>query len=195
MRRREFLGTVGGAAAIWPLRSRAQQASGRITRIGHLRVAPPPERELQTFLQALAAQGYVQGRNFVLVPQWGEGNASRISEQAVALVNSDVDLIVTEGTIVTQAAAAVTSTVPIVMASTADPYLGGLVKNLSHPGGNITGFTNQSIDIAGKVFEILMQIVGGPRRIAVLSPRTAWGLFAPTEDPAAKALGVEVRRI
>jgi putative ABC transport system substrate-binding protein len=82
MRRREFLG-LGGVATAWPLAARAQQPD-RMRRIGFLRAAPPPERELDAFLRALADRSYVQGRNFVLVPQWGDGNVARLPELAVA---------------------------------------------------------------------------------------------------------------
>src|ERR1700730_6811386 len=115
MRRREFISLLGGAPAAWPLAAP--------------RAAPPPERELDAFLRALADRGYVQGRNFVLVPQWGDGNVARLPELAVALVNAAVDIIVAEGTIVARAAAAVTTTVPIVMVGAADPFAGGLVKS------------------------------------------------------------------
>src|SRR6202011_6318081 len=69
MRRREFISLLGGAPAAWPLAARAQQPE-RMRRIGFLRAAPPPERELDAFLRALADRSYVQGRNFGLVPQW-----------------------------------------------------------------------------------------------------------------------------
>src|SRR5262245_5425455 len=119
MRRREFI-TLAVGAAVWPLAARAQGERAR--RIGFLRAAPPPEHELNAFLRALAERGYVQGRNFVLVPQWGDGNVARLSELAVTLVNQGVDVIVTEGTIVVRAAAAVTTSIPIVTASAADPF-------------------------------------------------------------------------
>ena len=135
MRRREFITLLGGAAA-WPVAARAQPERAR--RIGFLRAAPPPEHELDAFLRALAERGYVQGRNFVLVPQWGDGNVARLSELAVTLVNQGVDVIVTEGTIVVRAAAAVTTSIPIVTASAADPFFGGLIKNISRPGGNVS---------------------------------------------------------
>jgi putative ABC transport system substrate-binding protein len=195
MRRRHFITLLGaGAAAVWPLAARAQQPD-RMRRIGFLRAAPPPERELDAFLRALADRGYVQGRNFVLVPQWGDGNVARLPELAVALVNAAVDIIVAEGTIVARAAAAVTTTVPIVMVGAADPFAGGFVKSLSHPGGNVTGFSSLDIDIASKVFEILKEIVPGLKRIAVMATRTIWTLFAPTQDQAAKVLGVELSYI
>jgi putative tryptophan/tyrosine transport system substrate-binding protein len=193
MRRREFLGVIGGAAA-WPLEARAQQ-SERMRRIGFLRAAPPPEHELDAFLRALAARGYVQGRNFVLVPQWGDGNVARLPELAVTLVNQGVDVIVTEGTILVRGPAAVTSSIPIVTASAADPFMGGLIKNLSHPGGNVTGFASMERDISSKVFEILKEMVPGLHRIAVLAARPIWALFAPGQDQAAKALGIEYSHI
>ena len=120
MRRREFITLLGGAAA-WPLAAPAQQGE-RARRIGFLRAAPPPEHELDAFLPALAERGYVQGRNFVLVPQWGDGNVARLSELAVTLVNQGVDVIVTEGTIVVRAAAAVTASIPIVTAIRRRPF-------------------------------------------------------------------------
>jgi putative ABC transport system substrate-binding protein len=107
------------------------------------------------------------------------------------LVNQGIDIIVTEGGIGVRAAAAASSTVPIVTASAADPFLGGLVKNLSRPGGNITGFVSLERDISGKVFGILKEMVPPLVRIAVLATRPIWALFAPGQDQAAKVLGIE----
>src|SRR6516164_6323522 len=149
LKRRAFITLLGGAAA-WPLAARAQQAE-RMRQIGFLRTAPPPERELEAFLRGLADQGWVQGRNFVLVPQWGDGNVARLPELAVTLVNAGVDVILADGTVTARAARAVTAAIPIVVTSTADPFVGGLVKNLSRPGGNVTGFTFLAADTAGKV--------------------------------------------
>jgi putative tryptophan/tyrosine transport system substrate-binding protein len=194
MRRREFFCVLGGAVAGCSLTARAQQPD-RIRRIGFLRAAPPPERELDAFLRTLAERGYVQGRNFVLVPQWGDGNVARLPELAVALVNAAVDIIVAEGTLVARAAAAVTTTIPIVMIGVADPFVGGLIKNLAHPGGNVTGFASLEVDIASKVFEILKEMIPGLHRIAILATRTAWSLFAQAQDQAAKVLGIELSYI
>src|SRR5215470_5108823 len=166
LKRRELFTLLGGAAAAWPLTARAQQP-GQVRRIGFLRAAPPPERELNAFIRALAERGYVQGQNFVMVPQWGDGNVARLAELAVTLLHASVDVIVAEGTIVARAAAAATSTVPIVMVGVADPFAGGLVRNLSRPGGNVTGFSSLDIDIAGKLLEFLKEIVPGLTRIAI----------------------------
>jgi ABC-type uncharacterized transport system substrate-binding protein len=190
MNRREFITLLGGAAA-WPLGARAQQ-SDRLRRIGFLRAAPPPERELDAFLRGLADRGWVQGRNFLLVPQWGDGNVARLPELAVALVNAGVDVILAEGVVTTRAARAVTATIPIVMTGGADPFVGGLVQSLARPGGNLTGFSTMAADIAGKRLEIFRDTVPGLVRVAVLVPRAARNLFAAAQDQAAKALGIDL---
>ena len=140
------------------------QQSQPLRRIGHLRAGLPPERELQALLRGLADNGYVQGQNYVLVTQWGDGNVARLPELAVALVNAGVDIIVTEGTISVRAAHAVTGTIPIVFTRAADPFVFGLIKILARPGGNITGFSSLNVDIAGKTLELL-------RRSSQDSPR------------------------
>jgi len=191
MKRRDFIRLVGGGiAAVRPVGAWAQR-DARLRRIGFLRAAPPPDHELAAFLQALGERGYVQGRDFVLVPQWGNGNVERLPELAVALINQGVEIIVTEGTIVVRAAAAASSTIPIVTASAADPFMGGLIKNLSHPGANVTGFASMERDISSKVFQTLTEMVPGMRRIAVLATRSVWPMFAPGQDEAAKSLGIE----
>src|SRR5262249_32965172 len=165
MKRREFIALLGGAAAAWPLAARAQQGE-RMRRIGFLRAAPPPERELEAFMRGLADHGWVQGRNFVLVPQWGDGNIARLPELAIALVNAAVDIIVAEGVTTVRAARAVTATIPIVMTGAADPFVGGLVKSLARPGENVTGFTTLQADIAGKYLAIFRDTVPGLARVA-----------------------------
>jgi putative ABC transport system substrate-binding protein len=190
LKRRDVITLLGGAAA-WPLAAHAQRPE-RMRHIGYLRAAPPPERELQALLRALAEHGYVQGRNFALVTQWGDGRIERLPELAVALVNSGVDIIVTEGTLSVRAVHAVTTTVPIVMVGVADPFVFGIIKNLSRPGGNITGFSSLNVDIAGKTLEILKEMVPGLGRVAVLVARQIWELFASVENEAAKALAMDL---
>src|SRR5262245_51148660 len=188
--RRSLLALVAStAAAGWPGAVWGQQE--RVRRIGFLRAAPPPEHELDAFLRALAALGYAQGHNFVLVPQWGDGSLARLSELAVTLINQNVDVIVTEGTLMVRAAAAVTTSIPIVTASAADPFVGGLIKNLSRPGGNVTGFVSMERDISGKVFQILKEMLPGLDTIAVLAGRSIWPVFAQGQDAAAEALGIK----
>jgi putative tryptophan/tyrosine transport system substrate-binding protein len=188
--RRAFI-TLLGAVAAWPLAAYAQQREP-MRRIGFLRAAPPSERELEALLRGLVDHGWVQGRNFVLVPQWGDGNVARLPELAVALVNAGVDIILVEGVVTARAARAVTATIPIVMTAGADPFVGGLVQSLARPGGNVTGFSTLQAEIVGKVLEIFKDMVPGLSRIAALIPRVAWNMFAASQDPAAKALGIDV---
>jgi putative ABC transport system substrate-binding protein len=110
----------------------------------------------------------------------------------VAVVNAGVDIIVTEGTITVRAVHAVTASIPIVFARAADPFVFGLVKSLSRPGGNITGFSSLNVDIAGKTFEILKEMVPGLSRVATLAPRQVWEVFASAETEAAKALALDL---
>ena len=190
MRRRNFIALLGSAAA-WPLTARAQQRE-RMRRIGFLRAAAPPERDLGAFLRGLASRGWVQGRDFVLVTQWGDGNVARLPELAVALVNAGVDIILAEGVVTTRAARAVTTDIPIVMAGGADPFVGGLVKSLARPGGNVTGFSSTQADIEGKGLEIFKDMVPGLARVAVVVPRIARNLFASVQEGPAKALGIDL---
>src|SRR5262249_5159126 len=106
VRRREFITLLGGAAVAWPLAARAQQE--RMRRIGFLRAAPPSERELEALLRGLSHHGWVQGRNFVLLPQWGDGNVARLPELAVALMNTNVDVILADGVVTARGPRAVT---------------------------------------------------------------------------------------
>jgi putative tryptophan/tyrosine transport system substrate-binding protein len=191
MRRRDFITLLGGAAAAWPRAARAQQPD-RVRRIGFLRAAPPSERELEALLRGLVDHGWIQGRNFVLLPQWGDGNVGRLPELAVALVNTGVDIILVEGVVTARAARAVTATIPIVMTAGADPFFGGLVQSLARPGGNVTGFSTLQAEIVGKVLEIFKDMVPGLSRVAALIPRVAWTMFASAQDQAAKALGLDV---
>jgi putative ABC transport system substrate-binding protein len=189
MRRREFVGLVIAAGG-WSRMARAQQGE-RVRRIGFLRAARPPQHELDALLNALSERHYIEGRNFVLVPQWGEGDVAELPQLAASLVKQKVELIVTEGTVAVRAAANANSTIPVVTTSAADPFMGGLVKSLSRPGGNVTGFASMEKDISSKVFEILKEMVPGLRRIGVLASASIRGLFAPGQDEAARALGID----
>ena len=189
MQRRHLITLVGGTVIAWPFAARGQQGE-RMRRIGFLRAAPPSERDIAALLHGLADHGWVQGKNFVLVPQWGDGNVARLPELAVALVNAGIDIIVAEGVVTTRAARAVTTTIPIVVTGAADPFVGGLVNNLARPGGNVTGFASLQGDIASKMLGVLKDAVPGLVRVAILVPRVARNLFTSTQDPAAKALGI-----
>jgi putative ABC transport system substrate-binding protein len=166
MKRREFLGLVGGAAAS-PLAAKAQQPASR--RIGYVWVG---DRATDTrgagLRQGLADKGYVIGRNLVVEERYAQGHAERIPALIAELLELKVDVLATPGTPITLAAQRATSTVPIVML-TGDPIGAGLVASLAHPGANITGLSLLSGDYSAKWLELLKEAVPKLGRVAVLS--------------------------
>src|SRR3954451_17101571 len=137
MKRREFLGLVGGAAAS-PLAAEVQQPAS--PRIGYVWIG---DRETDTrgagLRQGLAEKGYVIGRDLVLEERYAQGNAERIPALIAELLELKVDVLATPGTPITLAARRATSTVPIVML-TGDPVGAGLVASLAHPGPTSLAF-------------------------------------------------------
>jgi putative ABC transport system substrate-binding protein len=187
-----LLVALGGAATAWPLTARAQQTGGS-ARIGFLRASAPPDHTMAALRRGLAEHGYVEGKNLTLVRSWGDGNLDRLAELAEALVAARVELILTDGTGTARAARAATTTIPIVMAGGNDPVQGGLAASLSRPGGNVTGFTTQVIEVTGKTFEILTEILPGLARVGVINPRGAGMPFLAPEAKAAQTLGLELK--
>ena len=170
MRRRAFIALVGGAAAAWPLRLRAQQA-GKLPRIGVLLAGTPASFGLraQAFRQGLQDLGYVEGKTIATEWRWGEDRVERLPELAAELVRLDLDAVVTGGTPAAKALASATRTIPIVVAIIADPVAAGLVDSLARPGRNLTGFSIVAPDLSGKRLELLKEIVAGLSSVAVIS--------------------------
>jgi putative ABC transport system substrate-binding protein len=164
--RREFITLLGGAAA-WPLAARAQQRP----MIGFLGAATAAvaSQWLATFVQRLSELGWVDGRNVTIEVRWAEGREERAAEIAAEFVRSKVDIIATWATAPTLAAKSVTSTIPIVFALATDPIGSGLVESLARPGGNVTGLSVQTIDLAGKRLELLREAVPDLRRLAIMA--------------------------
>jgi ABC-type uncharacterized transport system substrate-binding protein len=169
MMRREFVTLLAGAAAAWPLSARAQQG-GRMRRIGYLGISSPSlePHYVEAFRQRLRELGHVEGENIVIEYRWAEGADARLPNLATELVQSKPDVIVTTGTPGALAAMQATQTIPIVMASSADPVGSGLVARLARPQGNVTGFTILGPELEGKRLELLKQAVPGLARLAVL---------------------------
>src|SRR5215470_8850869 len=135
-KRREFIGLVGGAAA-WPLSASAQQAGGKIVTIGILAIELWPP--IDTFRKALDDLGYIEGKNVRFEYRYANGHNERLPELANDLVSLNVNVILTWGTDAVLAAKRATTTIPIVMGAIGDPLGSGIVTNLAHPRGNITG--------------------------------------------------------
>jgi putative ABC transport system substrate-binding protein len=168
MRRRDFVKGISVSAVTWPLGTRAQQTA-KLPTVGLLGAATPNLMGpwVAAFVQRLRDLGWTDGRTVTIDVRWAEGRSKRFSEIAAEFVRLKVDLIVTSGAAVL-AAKQPTSTIPIVFGVAIDPVGGGLVKSLAKPGGNITGLSIQSTDLAGKRIEILREVVPGIRTLAIL---------------------------
>src|SRR5262249_1514437 len=167
MRRRDFITLLGGAAA-WPVVARAQQRAMPV--IGFLGASTPSNWAPWTtaFVQGLRALGWVEGRTVKIEYRWAEGQSQRYAEIAAEFVRLKVDVIVTVGSAVTAAKQA-TATIPIVFAAATEPVESGLVASLAKPGGNVTGFSVQSVDLVGKRIEILRELLPDLRQLAVIA--------------------------
>jgi ABC-type uncharacterized transport system substrate-binding protein len=149
-------------------------AEEKLWRIGWLDPSPTPTPAkpsccLPIFRKALSELGYVEGRNYVIESRFADTDYDRLPRLAKELVDSGVDIIVTIGTPAVAPAKNATSTIPIVMAGSADPVELGLVASLAHPGGNVTGVThNPGPEFAGKCLELLKEVAPNISRVAVL---------------------------
>jgi putative tryptophan/tyrosine transport system substrate-binding protein len=147
----------------------AQQPK-KVPRIGYLAAGAPKPQSPRTeaFRQGLRALGYIEGQSIIIEYRFADTNVDRLPELAAELVSLKVDLIVAENNTVSRAALGATTIIPIVMASGADPVATGLVASLARPGGNVTGLTNVTTDLAVKRLELLKEIVPKLHRVAVL---------------------------
>jgi len=164
VKRREFIGLAGGAAA-WPLTASAQQ-QGKIVTIGILAIEP--WTPIDTFRRALHDLGYIEGKNVRFEYRYARGDNERLPELANNLVGLNVDVILTWGTDAALAAKQATTTIPIVMGTIGDPLGIGIVTNLAHPGGNVTGFSSRAAELEAKRLQLLKELVPGLSRVAIL---------------------------
>jgi putative tryptophan/tyrosine transport system substrate-binding protein len=194
MRRRDFISLLGGAA-VWPLAARAQH-SERMRRIGVLMglVASDPEAQsrVAALENGLRELGWVKGRNLSIEYRWaGDGNGLR--DHAAELLAMAPDLILANTTPVTAALQEQSRTVPIVFTQVSDPVGQGLVPNLAHPGGNLTGFTSFEFSIGTKWLEALKQVAPHVTRVLLMfNPQSApfADLFLRPVEAAAPHLSV-----
>ena len=194
MKRREFITLLGGAAAAWPLAARAQQA-GRLPTIGLLGAGTPSAWSpwLAAFAQRLHELGWSEGRTIAIKYRWAEGRTERYAEIAAEFVRLKVDVIVTGGAAV-PAVKQATSVIPTVFAVADDAVGTGLVASLARPGGNVTGLSNQQIDLVGKRIELLRELIPGLRRLAIMANTDAPGVGLEMAEVQAVAgrLGLQV---
>ena len=169
MKRREFIALVSVAPAAWPALAIAQQIS-RIPRIGILLPGSANSHGayLAVFMQRIRELGYVEARNINVDVRWAEGSLDRLSLLATELVERNVDVIVTGSAPATVAAQQATTRIPIVQAGGGDPTRSGAADTLARPGGNVTGLSNQTEELGGKLLELLLLMVPAISRVDVL---------------------------
>jgi ABC-type uncharacterized transport system substrate-binding protein len=198
MDRRAFLGTLAGGLLAAPLAVEAQPP-GKVRRIGYFDGASPSTNpELNDAFRGQMRQiGYVEGQNLVIEYRWADGQYDRLPDLAADLVRLRVEVIVTVGDPVIQAAKKATTTIPIVMASVGDPVGRGFVASLARPGGNITGVSNFAVALSGKWLELLREAVPHPSQVAILrnSANPTHPLFWMEADKAAKGLGLKLQSL
>jgi putative ABC transport system substrate-binding protein len=168
MHRRAFLSLAGSAAIAWPLGARAQQPVPAV--IGALNAGGGAtlKQQLDAFRDGLRSLGYIEGRNVRLEYRFADGHLDRLPGLAAELVGLNPNVIVSAPLPANVAIAKATSTIPIVMASGADPVGFGLVKSLSHPGGNVTGLANFAEALASKQIDLMRELLPRLSRLAAL---------------------------
>ncbi len=186
MRRREFITLDGGAAAMWPLTSRAQQPAMPV--IGYLSTLSEAQglHMLAAFRRGLGEVGFADGRNLAIEFRWAEGQFDRLPAMAAELVRRPVNLLLAQAPPAALSAKAATTTIPIVFVVGFDPVAFGLVASLNRPDGNATGMTLMSLTISEKRLEMLRELAPKASVIAMLvNPMTPDAVPAPyTRRPA-----------
>jgi putative ABC transport system substrate-binding protein len=195
MRRREFVGLVGGAVA-WPGAARAQQPQ-RVRRIGVL--SPNDENTnkdvLLGFMQGLSESGWTDGRNLRVDVRYTGDSVDLAHRYAKELVDLKPEVILADSTPQTAALQRETRAIPIVFVLVSDPVGSGFVAGLPRPGGNITGFTHYEGTMGGKWVELVTEIAPGVKRVAAMfNPDTAPyvpSYFLPSFEAAARSLKID----
>jgi putative ABC transport system substrate-binding protein len=195
MRRREFITLLGGAAVAWPIAVRAQQP---MPVVGFLSSRSPGESAsmLVAFRDGLRDSGFVEGQNLAIAFRWAEGRYDRLPALAAELVSLPVAaLFAAGGPPAALTAKAATTTVPIVFSAVNDPVQLGLVTSLNRPGGNVTGMSMFTSDLAAKSVGLLKDLLPATSVIAYLVNPTnpSADIYLKEAATAASVLGIQVR--
>jgi len=192
MRRREFITLLSGAAT-WPFVARAQQPMAVIGLLGSA-TASGWAPQVSAFHQGLREGGYVEGRNVAIEARWADNQYDRLPAMAAELAQRQVTLIAAFSTPAASAAKAATATIPIVFSTTADPVQMGFVASLNRPSGNMTGATILSVEVGGKLLELLHEAAPTAKVMALLvnptNPQT--DTLSKNTQAAARASGLQL---
>jgi putative ABC transport system substrate-binding protein len=191
MDRRTFIGVVACATLAAPLAAEAQ-GTVKVWRIGYLRRTTPIPADLEAFRQGLREQGYVEGQNIVIEQRYANGAPDRLPALAAELIRLPVDVLVVDGTPTVIAARAATRTIPIVFTVVTNPVRMGFVASLARPGGNITGLSNNSDELAPKRLQLLKEAVPAASRLAVLRNPENLGVSSSALQAAVSPLSVQI---
>jgi putative ABC transport system substrate-binding protein len=193
VKRREFI-ALAGSAAVWPIAVRAQQPAVPV--IGFLSSRSPAESAyvLAAFRQGLREAGFVEGQNLVIAFRWADGDYGRLPALASELVGLRVTLLFTAGgPPPALAAKAATSTIPIVFSAASDPVRNGLVTSLARPGGNVTGMSTLTPELAAKSVELMKELMPTASVVAYLMNPTLTDAAHLSRETQAAASGVGVQ--
>jgi ABC-type uncharacterized transport system substrate-binding protein len=203
MRRRQFIGLIGGAAVGWPFAVGAQQPA-KVARIGYLVTSslesPEARATLNAFRQGLREHGYVEGQNILIEYRTAGGKIERFLDLATELARLNLDLILAPNSPAALATQQATTTIPIVVPNMGDPVGEGFVASLAHPGGNITGLTFLGPELVTKRLDLLKAALPNASRVAALWHPGAFGERTTADmlkamDAAARTLAVELQLI
>ena len=195
MRRREFLGVLGGAAA-WPLAARAQQLAMPVIGVLHGVSAALWTDRMAGFHRGLGEAGFAEGRNVAIEYRWAEGQFDRLPAMAADLISRKVAVISAGAPdVAIRTAMAATKTIPIVFTTASDPVSAGFVPSLARPGENVTGITFMGVELVAKRMELLHEVLPSATRIALLVNPKNPGLMQDNirqSEAAVKRLGLEM---
>jgi len=195
MKRRSFIGLLGGAAATWPLAARAQQ--GKLPVIGFLesKSARDSRQTVAAFHRGLNEAAFIEGQNVAIEYRWADNQHDRLPTLAADLVQRKVAVIAAPDTASALAAKAATTIIPIVFNTSTDPVAVGLVASFNRPGGNVTGITSLNTEVASKRLELLHEVVPKASTIGLLvnqaNPRLADINIAEMEA-ASRTFGLQI---